>query len=267
MEDLRKAARKILQNNERSVVLNGRTYVYTVPSASKRPKPLFEAPWFSLSYYPFQWFWDSCFHAIVYTALGEPERAKKELRSLLIAQHQDGFIPHVIFWDKTKIRRRPWYWHYQESEGRWTFLPFTRKPETSIQIQPPLLAQAVERIWEADHDHEFLREMLPKLNRYYRWLFEARDPDHDNLITIISPYESGLDWSPAYDPVLGVRGKPTNPLLMALKWRGVTLTNKLRFDYNLSALLAKGPFHVEDVLVNSILALNCVALSRLNGYT
>ena len=26
---------------------------------------------------------------------------------------------------------------------------------------------------------------------------------------------------------------------MALKWRGVTLTNKLRFDYNLSALLAR----------------------------
>ena len=115
MEDLRKAARKILESNERSVVLNGRTYVYTVPSASKKPRPIFETPWYSVSYYPFQWFWDSCFHAIVYAALGEPKRAKEELRSLITAQREDGFIPHVIFWDKNQVRRRPWYWHYQES--------------------------------------------------------------------------------------------------------------------------------------------------------
>ena len=40
--------------------------------------------------YPFQWFWDSCFHAIV-RAHFDVERAKEELRSPLAWQRDDGF--------------------------------------------------------------------------------------------------------------------------------------------------------------------------------
>ena len=249
MEDLRKAARKILQNNERSVVLNGRTYVYTVPSVKS---------------YPFQWFWDSCFHAIVYATLGEPERAKEELRSLLTAQRDNGFIPHVIFWDKTKVRRSPWHWHWQESKGRTSLLPFAAKPHTTEQIQPPFIAQAVERIFDVDGDRAFLIEIVPKLSRYYRWLLQARDPDRDNLITIISPFESGLDWSPEYDSAYRLN-KPPGNMRLVISGRRVTFVNKALFNYDLPAILARGPFHVEDLLVNSVLGENLRILARLNA--
>ena len=248
MEDLRKAARELLRNNERTQELNGRTYFYTVPSVKT---------------YPFQWSWDSCFHAIVYATLGEPERAKEELRSLLSAQREDGFIPHMIFWDQSRVRRSVFFGPYQESRGRCNFLPWVSKPKHTELIQPPLLAQAVERIFRTDQDRGFLLEVMPKLNRYYRWLLEKRDPDGDNLITIIAAFESGLDWSPAYDPTLGLQ-RPAGYAELVLRGRLITFTNKVFFNYHLPRVLQKGLFHVEDVLVNSIFGLNLRILAWLN---
>ena len=49
--------------------------------------------------YPFQWFWDSCFHAIV-LARYDMGRARSEIRSLLRNQPDDGFIGHVTFWQR-----------------------------------------------------------------------------------------------------------------------------------------------------------------------
>ena len=49
--------------------------------------------------YPWQWYWDSCFAAIVWRRF-EPARARPELESLLAAQRPDGFIGHTIFWDR-----------------------------------------------------------------------------------------------------------------------------------------------------------------------
>src|SRR3954463_2073927 len=47
--------------------------------------------------YPWQWYWDSCFAAIVWRRY-EPTRARAELESLLAAQRPDGFVGHTIFW-------------------------------------------------------------------------------------------------------------------------------------------------------------------------
>jgi hypothetical protein len=47
--------------------------------------------------YPWQWYWDSCFAAIVWRRF-EPARARLELESLLAAQRPDGFVGHTIFW-------------------------------------------------------------------------------------------------------------------------------------------------------------------------
>ena len=69
-------------------------------------------------------------------------------------------------------------------------------------IQPPVIAQAVEAIVEAGGE-AFLDEALPALERYYRYLATERDPDRDDLISIIAQFESGLDFSPAYDPKHG----------------------------------------------------------------
>src|SRR5690606_12810736 len=42
--------------------------------------------------YPWQWLWDSAFHAVVWAHLGEPERALSELRCLFARQHESGFV-------------------------------------------------------------------------------------------------------------------------------------------------------------------------------
>ena len=41
-------------------------------------------------------------------------------------------------------------------------------------------------------------------DRYFRWWKKNRDIDGSGLVTILHPWESGIDLSPAYDPALGV---------------------------------------------------------------
>src|SRR5689334_25293406 len=80
--------------------------------------------------YPWQWYWDSCFTAIVWRRF-EPERARAELETLLAAQREDGFVGHTIFWGKpVSLARLPFY----NVASRDAF-----QTET---IQPPLLAWA-----------------------------------------------------------------------------------------------------------------------------
>ena len=50
----------------------------------------------SKNLYPFQWKWDSGFIALGY-AHYNMERAKQEIQSILDAQWQNGFIPHIVF--------------------------------------------------------------------------------------------------------------------------------------------------------------------------
>ena len=52
--------------------------------------------------YDQQWFWDSCLHSIVWSELGENERAFRELESLVIGKGDRDFIPHMIFWREIK---------------------------------------------------------------------------------------------------------------------------------------------------------------------
>src|SRR3954465_13550281 len=76
--DIELQAREILQKNRRET--NG--FHYTVPSPST---------------YPYQWMWDSCFHAIVLASY-DPDFAKAEIRSLLSKQFENGMIPHMVYW-------------------------------------------------------------------------------------------------------------------------------------------------------------------------
>ena len=66
---------------------NGVPYGYTRPSPTR---------------YPWQWYWDSCFAAIVWRRF-DPERSRSELESILRASREDGFVGHVIFWDQPDL--------------------------------------------------------------------------------------------------------------------------------------------------------------------
>jgi hypothetical protein len=147
--------------------------------------------------YPWQWYWDSCFAAIVWRRF-EPARARAELESLLAAQRDDGFIGHTIFW---------------RSHVSWLRLLFynvvSRRADQTETIQPPLLAWAW-RIAVGDPAKE------PRIARHMDWLARNRDLEGDGLLWIVQPDESGLDASPKFEEVWGRRanGRIGFPLLV-----------------------------------------------------
>ena len=239
--DVADRARELLEANTQSAQLCGKPYRFTVPS----PRA-----------YPFQWFWDSCFHAIAWSRF-DWRRGADELAGLFAWQEPSGSIPHVVFWNPARVSA--FAWHYLESRGPGSGIPLSRRPRHTAGIQPPVIAQAVERIVLAGGDDEYARETLPALERYYRFLAAARDPDGDALISIISQFEGGLDFSPAYDGRLAARlGDPAS-IFLGPRFRQAL--NKLAgFDLG---LIFRFRHHAEDALVNAIYGQGLRALSRL----
>ncbi len=186
--------------------------------------------------YPWQWYWDSCFAAIVWRHF-EPARAEAELRSLLAAQREDGFIGHTIFWDHpVSLGRLPFY----NVASRSSF-----QTET---IQPPLLAWAW-RIAVGDPAAE------PGIVAQAEWLARHRDLDGDGLLWIVQPDESGLDASPKFEPVWGRRanGRIGFPCLVR---------RNRRLDFNARRIRDRGGPVLCETLVNTLWSLSLQALGR-----
>jgi hypothetical protein len=72
--------------------------------------------------------------------------------------------------------------------------------------QPPLPSIAVRRVAQAlpGPDREpFLAELFPKLVAYHAWLYDERDLHDSGLVTLIHPWECGLDTTPPWMQALG----------------------------------------------------------------
>jgi glycogen debranching enzyme len=236
-QELEEGARRILLTNLRRGVAdwNGKEFSFVVPS---------------LRGYPFQWFWDSCFHAIALTHL-DREQAKAELTTLMSGALPNGFIPHIIFWEMDK----------QPDFLSRNIVGMT-SPYYSSTMQPPIIAYAVERVYQATGDEAFKERALPILTAYYRWVRENRDPDNDGLIAVIQPEEAGTDCSPKYDEVLGLEELSNQGFIARLKEVYAAYEPMRGNDRR---ILAADIFHIEDVLVNSIYAFGLRALVRLLG--
>ena len=206
--------------------------------------------------YPFQFFWDTCFHVFILTSLGDHKMAKEHLVSLFALQEEDGFVGHMIYWDRLKPGRLA---DFFQSAPRLSNL---FKSHMSSLIQPPLVAQATERVYQATGDKAFLRQMLPKLKKYYRWLARNRDFEGNGLLTIISPFESGMDWKPTFDVVAGFPEKEADWRLF-MKMAFVDFRNYLN-NYRLKKIYKKGYFLVKETGLNTIYAQNLQALADLS---
>jgi glycogen debranching enzyme len=239
------AARRVLSSNRQRGVSawGGRAYDFVCPSSRS---------------YPFQWFWDSCFHAIALLSV-DAELAKQELRCLLQAAQPDGFIPHMLLWEKQR-----------HAASLLDYSIVLADPYYTSTVQPPVLARAIWRVYQATKDHDFLLEVLPPTMRFFRWLKAYRDPDDDHLIAIIQPDESGLDASPKYDRLMQMDGVPVEGVADAL----IENMQRLFGAYaphreDPGRLLGLDVFNWEDVMVNSIYAdgLQCLGgLCREAGY-
>jgi glycogen debranching enzyme len=198
--------------------------------------------------YPFQWFWDSCFHAIVLTHI-DIERAKAEIRSLLVNAQPDGLVPHVTFWQRDR---------YEPMLA--TYAIAYRTPHLSDCMQPPLLAEAVAAIVERGGGLAFAREVMPAVRRYYDWLDRVRDPDRDGLVAVLQPDETGLDHTPKFDAYLGVDTCSHQALTDA--WHRVA-DPYAQVERDPARMFALDRFVVEDVMVNTIYAENQRVLAGL----
>jgi glycogen debranching enzyme len=243
---LRSAVRELLLSNVKHGYsgLLGQTYCYIAPAL----KP-----------YPFQWFWDTCFHVVMLARLGEFDLANRNLRSLFAMQEENGFVGHMIFWKKILPSRRS---DIMQARPTWEAL----RPHMSALIQPPLAGVALHTLFEECADRVYLGEMYAHVRRHHEWLAKNRDFDGDGLLTIISPFESGMDWKPSYDAVLGYqrRTTPRHRLLSSLYWKavGVDMSN-FCLRYDLDRIRRRGRFLVKDAGINAIYAVDLECMERL----
>ncbi len=206
--------------------------------------------------YPFQFNWDSCFHAIALTHVDVP-RAQAELSSLLCAQQASGFIPHMVLWPEALRSKSADDFTIVLAENGWH----------TVTTNPPVLPLAAERVWSAGHDTAWLDTVLPGLVAMMRWWRKHRDAAGTGLVSIFQPDESGLDSSPKYDALLGIQ--PSKGPETAERWhesmrelftryRGTDGTRDPDAD-----LVGRGSFAWQDVLVNAIYGNSAAALARL----
>jgi hypothetical protein len=217
--------------------------------------------------YPHQWMWDSCFIAIGLSRY-DPKRAQGELLALLRGQWTNGMVPQIIFNPKaTGYFPGPDVWQSERSQ----LAP--KALATSGITQPPVLAMAAMAAFEWDSDREraeaFGREVYPKIRAFHEFLYRERDPDGSGLVTVVHPWESGLDNSPPYLDAgervhLTYRPQYTrlDTLHVAAAHRPtakdydlfVWLLEQMRTaDYDWARYLPAATMQVEDVLFNCIL--------------
>ena len=144
--------------------------------------------------YPHLWLWDSCFIAIG-VARYDPPRAAGELQALFRGQWANGMLPHMIFAEGVRDvgSRRLWQSRHNPAAPR--------DVETSCITQPPLPAVATARVARAlpeEARHRFLADAYPRLVAYHQWLYRERDLVGRGLVTLIHPWECGLDTTPPW---------------------------------------------------------------------
>ncbi len=201
--------------------------------------------------YRWQWFWDSCFHVIALSKV-DAGMAVRELETILASQRDDGFIGHITYWGRRGAFLSAVY--FQSRFGEW-------RRRHSAMLQPPLIAQAVEAVYKATGDKDLLNRVLPNVIAYYEWIVRERDPDKSGLISIISPFECGMDNSPVFDAPLGLR----HPGRLSLLWknRKLDVSNLVRSNFNYSKIKRRNGFSVVDPLMNAVLADGLRTTARL----
>jgi hypothetical protein len=140
------------------------------------------------SVYPFQWLWDSCFHAICWAELGEEERAVTELAHVFRTQFDSGFVPHVDYQADPSFHADFW--------GR---------PGASSITQPPMYGHTIAEL--VRRDVSVPSSLIDAARAGLGFLLDQRARDESSgLVTIVHPWESGADDSPRWDHWCGPGG-------------------------------------------------------------
>jgi hypothetical protein len=223
VELVRERCRAILAQNwrEGERAGDGVRFAYTCPSPG---------------HYPWQWYWDSCFTAIVWRHF-DAARSRRELESLLAAQREDGFIGHTIFWNEALTGSR-----------RYTYNVTSSSAAMTASIQPPALAWAW-RIAVGDP------KQVPAIRLHHKWLQDNRDLDGDGLLWIVQPDESGLDSSNQFDPIWGRRAHGLAGFVLLVR-------RNRRLGYDLRRIAEAGGPVCLEVMTNVLYNLSRMSLGQ-----
>ncbi|MGW2212830.1 MGH1-like glycoside hydrolase domain-containing protein [Streptomyces sp. NPDC001781] len=232
----------------------------------------------SRSLYPHQWSWDSAFIAIGLRHLSPP-RAQTELETLLAAQWGDGRVPHIVFSPSVPLDAyfpSPDFWR-SSSAGRAAGAP--RTVQTSGIVQPPVHALAAWLVHRADPGlswaRGFLARVYPRLAAWHRYLLRHRDLGGGGLVSVVHPWEQGMDNSPCWDgPLARVTPAPARSFRRADLDHGAPGDRPTDLDYGRYVRLASayrdgayadgdGEFAVEDPSFNALLIASEHALARI----
>ena len=229
--------KKIMRQNTRGVD----EHLYTVPSPD---------------IYPFQWLWDSCFHAYIYAHF-DVARAEEELRSVLSKPLLNGLLPHIIYWQK-EDERPNW-----GREFRGDIINQTWKSEgTSTLTQPPLIATTILDLYKKSGNKSFLEETYPILRAYYNYLLRERDPEKRGLVGIVNPDESGMDNSPRFDEAQDLPIDHTDNENLD---RRIARIIEYQDCSSENTACMREHFWIEGVAFNSIFCKSLNALSEIAG--
>ncbi|MBQ1048919.1 hypothetical protein KBX50_10680 [Micromonospora sp. C51] len=233
----------------------------------------------SRTLYPHQWSWDSAFIAIGWAQL-RPDRAWSELDSLFRAQWRDGRVPHIVFNPAVAggaYFPGPAFWSSDTVEG-------TPPVATSGLVQPPVHALAAwhaHRRVPSEASRVALRRLYPRLVAQQRYLASCRDVGGAGLASIVHPWESGLDNSPAWDGPMSavpaeaavmrayrrrdtVHADPAHRPTDLDYARYVTMVTAYRAGgYRDDSLADRHPFLVECPLFNAAMGASEVALAGI----
>ena len=248
-----------------------------------RARAVLEANWTGSStvpsrrQYPHQWSWDSALIAIGWSHL-RPERAARELESLLRGQWADGRVPSIVFHPGVPDDAYfpgPSFWRSDGAPGA---------PPGAVTTgigQPPLHAraalEAARRMPDAGEARAFLRRVLGPLAAQHAYLAARRDAGGGGLAAIVHPWESGLDDSPAWDEPLAAVALPAKGVAPYERRDLVHVDAAERPDdatYDRFVHLARtyrdggyadgvAPFLVEDPLFNAIWLWSTHALAEI----
>lgn len=226
--------------------------------------------------YPHQWSWDSAFIAAGLRHLS-PLRAQQELESLFGAQWSDGRVPHIVF-DPSAPRDGyfpgPDFWCSAQVNG-------PVHAETSGIVQPPVHALAAWEVFSSEpgvaRRRGFLERLYPKLLAWHGYLRRSRDLGDRGLVSIVHPWESGMDNSPSWDaPLQRVEPVPADEFRRRDLDHADAAERPTNVDYGRYVRLAATyrdhgyadgldvhEFAVEDPLTNALLAVSEDALARI----
>lgn len=226
--------------------------------------------------YPFQWKWDSGFIAIGFAHYDE-EKARTEIRTLLDAQWENGFIPHIVFHTDDDS-----YFPGADFHKSQLHPLSSKKYKSTGMTQPPITGFVLQEMYRIAADKEsmsaFIKEQIDKVYENHQYFYANRDPQDEGLVYIYHNWESGTDNSPVWDDIW----KTMNPPEYTFERKDTTHVDaaqrpsKREYDHYLHIIeIAKehqyidakiaelSPFLVQDPLFNAMLIKSNEALIAL----